>query len=111
MSGETAVRSRSSTWGLRGRPLELTRQAGGHWFEPSTAHEERPGNGPFSLHQWMRGGPRCVSVMSVTSPRALQPGPFDPGDQVFPVHRFVELVCNARPAIAGASWTSLSFVR
>ena len=62
MRGETALRSRSSTWGLRGRPLELTRQAGGHWFEPSTAH----------LH----GSPAKAAFLSLTArPGRLRPRP------------------------------------
>jgi hypothetical protein len=48
-TGEAAYNANRFVLGHLGRSLKPARQAGGHWFEPSTAHREKPWKQAFSF--------------------------------------------------------------
>jgi hypothetical protein len=69
----------------------LTRQAGGHWFEPSTAHLTKAPLRRGFLSPFRKWSPIETGRVS-TSPHRAESGVLDAGHQVVPVHRLIELL-------------------
>jgi len=62
-----AQRRDSANRGERARTGAVIRQAGGHWFEPSTAHRRKPANAGFCFLTGRRTNPNGLSCQQYVS--------------------------------------------